>query len=85
MRPHLPSKFDVTYREPKLRVMMLQKVAPYNSGEERGLPERIAIECCIRGICMPAPSRGPNDHLGGWELTPEEKRQQRKFARGANV
>lgn len=74
--------------EPRLRVIMLKKYAPYNSGEERGLPESIARRFCVLGLAMPAPKRQEGmrvrnsetgefemveDTLGGWSLSTDEQ------------
>lgn len=73
--------------EPRLRVVMLQKHAPYNSGEERGLPASMARRYCVLGLAMPAPKRAEGikvmnretgeyetveDKLGGWSLSTDE-------------
>lgn len=73
--------------EPRLRVIMLKKRAPYNSGEERGLPASVAHRFCVLGLAEPAPKREEGirvrnpktgeyetveDTLGGWSLSPDE-------------
>lgn len=84
MRPPMASDHVV---EPRLRVVMLKKHAPYNSGEERGLPASMARRYCVLGLAMPAPKRAEGvkimnretgeyetveDKLGGWSLSADE-------------
>lgn len=82
--------------EPRLRVIMLKKHAPYNSGEERGLPESMARRYCVLGLAMPAPKRKDGvrvrnpktgeyetveDKLGGWSLSADEAAAARQLDR----
>lgn len=85
MRPPMATDHVV---EPRLRVVMLKKYAPYNSGEERGLAASVARRFCVLGLAMPAPKRKEGmrvrnpetgefetveDTLGGWSLSPDEQ------------
>ena len=100
MRPRAPSTRETHVGEPRLRVVLTQKLSPYNCAEMRGLPESVARRFCILGLAMPAPKRPGGirvmnretgeyetveDKLGGWSLSADEKREQRKLARAASV
>lgn len=69
MRP--PSAAD--HRPAKrLRVLYIQKHAPYNAGEERVVEESVARKLCVMGVAVPSSSKGPGDEFGGWGLTPDQ-------------
>ena len=93
MRPPMASDHVA---EPRLRVIMLQKQAPYNSGEERGLSASMARRYCVLGMAMPAPKREEGvrvmnretgefetveDELGGWSLSKDEAAAASQFAK----
>lgn len=57
---------------PRLRILYIQKHAPYNSGEERVVASDIARKLCILGVAVPAQKRDEDDPYGGWGLNPAE-------------
>lgn len=87
MRPPMATDHVV---EPRLRVRLTKKYAPYNSGEERCLAESVARRLCVLGVAVPSPKRfdltGPDgeqveDKLGGWVLSGEESTKREQFDR----
>lgn len=56
----------------RLRILYIQKHAPYNSGEERVVASDIARKLCIMGVAVPAEKREEEDPFGGWSLNSAE-------------
>ncbi|MGH7165495.1 MAG: hypothetical protein ACREIS_08240 [Nitrospiraceae bacterium] len=77
MRPPAASDYVPQRR---LRVRLIQKVSPYNAGEDRTVDESVARKLCILGVAVPSPKLGPDDLLGGWSLAPQEVRASQQMA-----
>lgn len=60
--------------QPRLRVRYIQKVAPYNAGEDRTVDASVARKLCILGVAIPSPKMNEKDAFGGWSLSPVEVR-----------
>lgn len=92
MRPPMATDHKV---EPKLRVLYVNKHAPYNSGEERSLDASVARRLCILGVAVPSPKRPfieqvdletgmvvqVEDTMGGWLLSGNEEAARSEFRR----
>ncbi len=60
--------------QPRLRILYIQKHAPYNSGEERVVNADVARKLCILGVAVPGKKHGDDDPYGGWSLNPSEQK-----------